>query len=170
MIYCNSTTHVEFARRTRGQFLIARGVRQGCPASGFLFAMAFDPIFRSLENTIIPRNPAAPDFLRPAPCAYADDFAVAASSFRHLMTALSNDFKVVDRIAGLNLNHGKCCWVQSGSESCQSPLDWVSTNCEEFREMKKVKCARYVGTMIGSEDHIHRSTAPRKISFREPKN
>ena len=28
--------HVEFAGAARGQFLKARGVRQGCPASGFL--------------------------------------------------------------------------------------------------------------------------------------
>ena len=34
---------------------MARGVRQGCLASGFLFVMAFDPIFRWLEDTIIPR-------------------------------------------------------------------------------------------------------------------
>ena len=44
-IYYDSTTNVEFAGTTRGQFLMARGVRQGCPASGFLFAIAFDPIF-----------------------------------------------------------------------------------------------------------------------------
>ena len=31
-------TEVEFAVKARGQFLMARGVRQGCPASGFLFA------------------------------------------------------------------------------------------------------------------------------------
>ena len=54
--------------------------REGCPACGFLFAMAFDPIFRWLQDTIIPNNPAAPDLLQPSPCAYADDFAVAASS------------------------------------------------------------------------------------------
>ena len=36
-MYRDSTTHVEFAGAERGQFLIARGVRQGCPASGFLF-------------------------------------------------------------------------------------------------------------------------------------
>ena len=36
-IYCNSTTHVEFAGRTTGHFLMARNVRRGCPASGFLF-------------------------------------------------------------------------------------------------------------------------------------
>ena len=127
MIYCDSTTHVEFAG------LMARCERQGCLASGFLFAMAFDPIFRGVHDAIIPRNPAAPDFLQPVPCAHADDLAVAASSFRRLMTALSPAFKVVDQTAGLNLNHRKCCWVQYGSENCQPLLDWMATNCEEFR-------------------------------------
>ena len=77
--YCDSTTHVEFAG---GQFLMARGVRQGCHASGFLLAMASDPIFRWLQDAIIPRNPTGLDFLQPAPCAFADDFAAAASSLR----------------------------------------------------------------------------------------
>ena len=160
-IYCDSTTHVEFAGMTGGQFLMARGVRQACPASGFLFAMAFDPIFRWLQDAIIPRNLSGLDFLKPAPCAYADDFAVAASSFRRLMTALTPAFQVVDQIAGLNLNHRKCCWVQYGSESCQSLLDWEAMNSEEFREMKTVKHAKYVGTMIGPEAQKHRWTAPR---------
>ena len=42
--------------------------------------MAFDPIFRWLHDSIIKRNP---DFPQPSPCAHADDFAVAASSFRY---------------------------------------------------------------------------------------
>ena len=50
-----SMTHVEIAGAKRGQFLMARGVRQGCPASGFLFAMAFDPIFRWLQESIVRR-------------------------------------------------------------------------------------------------------------------
>ena len=73
------------------------------------------------------------------PCANADDMSVAASSFRRLMTALTPAIQVVDQIAGLNLNHHKCCWAQYGSESCQCLLDWVATNCEEFGEMKIVK-------------------------------
>ena len=40
---------------------------------------AFDPIFRWFQDAIILRNPAAPDFLQPVPCACGDDFAVAAS-------------------------------------------------------------------------------------------
>ena len=99
-IYNDSTTHVEFAGATQGHFLMARGVRQGCPASGFLFAMAFDPIFRWLQEMIVPRNPHNLDFLQPAQCAYADEFAVAASSFRGLMAALAPAFR------------GSHCWPQ----------------------------------------------------------
>ena len=72
-IYRDSITHVEFAGADRGQFLMARGLRQGCPASGFFFAMAFDPIFRWPQETVIPRNPDNLDFLLPTQCAYADD-------------------------------------------------------------------------------------------------
>ena len=153
MIYSNSVTDVEFASKTRGQFVMARGVRQGCPASGCLFVMAFDPTL--------------PDFLQPAPCAYADDFAVAALSFRTLMPALSPAFETVDSVAGLNLNHRQCCWVQYGSDSCQDLLDWFSAHCEEFREMKIAKHAKYVGTVIGPDGHLHRWTAPRKSSLRD---
>ena len=42
-IYRDSITHVEFAGAERGQFLMARGVRQGCPASGFLFCNGLRP-------------------------------------------------------------------------------------------------------------------------------
>ena len=89
-IICNnSVTDVEFAGKTRRQLLMARGVRQGCRASGFLFAMAFYPICRCLHGSIIPMNPGDPKFLHPLPRAYADDFAFAAPSFLSLMPALS---------------------------------------------------------------------------------
>ena len=71
-------------------------------------------------------------------------FAVAAPSFRSLMLAMSHAFKVVDSVAGLNLNHRKYYCVQNGN-SCQDLLEWVSTSREEFREMKIVKHAKYVG-------------------------
>ena len=121
-IYFDSTTRVEFAGMTRGQFLMARGVRQGCPARGFLFAMAFDPIFGWLQDAIIPRNPAGLDVPQPAQCACEDDLAVAAASFRDLMTNLAPAFQTVDQIAGLNLNHRNCCWVQYGSARRESLL------------------------------------------------
>ena len=78
----DSTTYVEFAGLTRGQFVMARRVRQGCPASGFLFAMAFDPIFRWLQDAIIPRTlPAWTFYSQLSARTHADDLAVAAFSF-----------------------------------------------------------------------------------------
>ena len=43
IIYRNSITQVEFTGAEQGQFLMARGVRQGCPASGFLFCHGLRP-------------------------------------------------------------------------------------------------------------------------------
>ena len=161
-IYRDSITHVEFAGAERGQFLMARGVRQGCPASGFLFAMAFDPIFRWLQESIIPRNVDNLEFLQPAQRAYADDLAVASSSFRDLMVALAPAFRSIDYIAGLNLNFRKCCWVQYGNDDLASLRTCISENCDEFREMQLVRHAKYVGTMFGPHGHLHRWTAARK--------
>ena len=114
--------------------------------------MAFDPIFRWLHGSVSPRNPADPEILQPVPGAHADDFAGAALSFRSLLLALSPAFKVVDSIAGLDLNHRKCFWVQYGNDSSEEILDGVSTNCGE---MKIVKYVIHVGTMIGPQGHLH---------------
>ena len=104
----------QFLRMFYNNSVTAGGVRKGCPASGFLFVMAFDPIFRVLQNSVIPRG------LPPVPCAYADDFAVAALSFRSLMPASSPAFKAFDCIAVLNLNHRKCYWVQYGTTAAMT--------------------------------------------------
>ena len=163
IIYNDSITHVEFV----GQFLMARGVRQGCLASGFLFAMAVDPIVRCLQEAVIQRNPDNLNFLQPVKCAYADALAVAASSCRGSMTALAPAFHSVDCITGLNLNYRKCFWVQYGTEEREPLWHWLSENCGEFREMQIVRYAKYVGTMIGPDGHLHRWTAPRKKSYNE---
>ena len=140
--------HVEI-RVARGQCLVARGVKQGCPASGFLFAMAFDPIFRWLQEVIIPRSPDNLEFLQPTQCAYADDFAVASFSFRGLMTALAPASRSVVLHCCLNLNNRKCCWVQYGTEGREC-LTWISENYDGFREMHIVRHAKHVGTMLES--------------------
>ena len=142
---------------------MTRGARQGCPASGFLFATAFDPIFRWLQESIVPRNVDNLELLQPAQCAYADDLAIAYSSFRDLMVVLAPAFRSIDCITGLNLNFRKWCWVQCGNDELASLRTWISENCEETREMQIDRHAKYVGTMIGPHGHLRRWTAARKI-------
>ena len=78
------------------------------------------------------------------------------------MYALTPAFRSVDCIAGLTLNYRKCCWVHCGTEERDPLRTWISENCEEFREMQIVRHAKYVGTMIGLDGHLHRWSAPRK--------
>ena len=146
--------HMEFAG--------ARRVRQGCPASGFLFAMDFDRIFRWLQEPVVPRNVYNLEFLQPTQCAYAYDLAIASSSFRELMVVLAPVFRSIDYVAGPNLMFRKCCWVQYGNGEFASLRTWVSETCEEFRHMQNVRHAKYVGTMIGPHGHLNRWTAARK--------
>ena len=72
------------------------------------------------------------------------------------MFALALAFRSVDCITGLHLYYRKCCWVQYGNEEHTSLRTWISENCEEFREMQIVRHAKYVGTMIGPDGHLHR--------------
>ena len=141
---------------------MARGVRQGCPASGFLFAMAFDPIFRWLQESIVPRKVDNLEFLQRAQCAYTDDLTIASSSLRELMVVLAPAFRSINCVAALNQNFRKCCWVQCGNDELASLRTWISENCEEFREMQIVRHANNVRTMIGPHGHLHRWTASRK--------
>ena len=67
--------------------------------------MAFDPIFRWLQEAVIPRNLDGLDFLQPFQRGYAHDLVVAASTFLDLMTALALAFHSVDHIAGVNLKY-----------------------------------------------------------------
>ena len=83
------------------------------------------------------------------------------------MTALAPAFRSEDSIAGLNLNYRKCCWVQYGTEGRDSLQTWISENCDEFRQRQIVRHAKYVGTMIGPDGHLHRWTAHRKKSYNE---
>ena len=65
---CSSATVVFKGRRFKS-FIVRRGIRQGCPASMLLFALALDPILRWLQLRVLHRD----DRLQ----AYADDLGFA---------------------------------------------------------------------------------------------
>ena len=81
------------------------------------------------------------------------------------MFAPAPAFRSVDSISGLNLNYRKCCWVQYGTEEHDSLRTWISEKFEEFREMQIVRYAKYVGTMIGPDGHLHNWKKPWKNSY-----
>ena len=94
-IFSNSTTSVQHAPPTRGQFAMLRGVRQGCPTSCYLFTMAFDPVCRWLMTNVLPPEPHRRSLQKKA-CAYSEDFALAIGSLRQSLPIVADAFTGVE--------------------------------------------------------------------------
>ena len=72
------------------------------PSEWIPFSISFVPFFfGGYTMGIIPRETSPR--LQPTPCASADDFAVAAPSFRTLVPAIAPAFRTVDKVTGMNL-------------------------------------------------------------------
>jgi hypothetical protein len=82
-----------------GGFPICSGIRQGCPASGSLFALAIDPCFRYLVSQLGPE--------RGILTAYADDIAAAVKELYVAIRVLSQAFEVIGKCSALELHPGK---------------------------------------------------------------
>ena len=103
VFFCNdSCTSGEHAGAARRQFALMRGVRHLCPASGFLFTMPFDPVYRWLMSAVLPHEPHQQGFLE-------RDVLV------HTPTILPSQLLPCE--LALSLNHKKYCWIQFGDNA-----------------------------------------------------
>ena len=160
-VYVDSITSVEHAGAARGQFAMMRGVRQGCPASGYLFTMAFDPVYSWLMSAVLPPEPHRPWFLHRCACAYADDFALAAASLGESLPTVADAFTTIETVTSRSLNHKKCHWIQYGNLAIPQFSEWVGTLVPVFRQMQIKDHARYLGVEIGPGAAAHRWTKAR---------
>eukprot|EP00959_Pyramimonas_sp_CCMP1952_P234425 4898438-Pyramimonas_sp.AAC.1 len=145
-LYQDNLARVHFCGIILASFPVGRGVRQGCPASMLVFALALDPVCRWLVATGPPR------FGLPG---YADDV-------RFLMTNLFSDLVpvflklcVLADAIGLELHFGKCIILLGayGNDARTRAL-LVSSwgGCELF---SVVRWCRYLGVSVGPEAHMH---------------
>lgn len=88
-------------------FPIQRGILQGCPASGSLWAILFDPIVRSLAAA----NPKPGGSLT----AFADDLAAAFINVLLALRPLMDIFTALPRATGLNLHVPKIVVWNNGA-------------------------------------------------------
>ena len=87
-------------------------------------------------TSVLPPEPHNPWFLQRTTCAYADDFALAASSLRETLPLVAEAFVTIDRVTGRGLNYRKCHWIQYGNMTCPQIPNWVGTHVLIFGTCK----------------------------------
>ena len=97
ILYLDNFCRICLAGIRHPGFTISRGIRQGCPLSPLLFAMATDLILRRLRR----RFPSAHSR------AWADDLAMVIHKAEPHLRALQNFFLELGSVSGLHLNVAK---------------------------------------------------------------
>ena len=154
--YADSTRHVEHAGAARRQLAMMRGVRQCCPASGYLWTKSFDSVFRWLLSCAFPPEPCRPWFLEQCACAYADDFALATASLREALPIVATAFATIDQVTGMSLDYQKSHWIHYGNMTGTQFVEWVGTHFPDFQPVQISDHAKYLCVVIGPGTPAHR--------------
>ena len=141
-LYHNTSTSVANARGDRTTVRIQSGVRQGCPASPILFALAVEPLLRTPFHTGSGFKVGNEEV---HVLAYADDLALVASSSQALQQKLAQ-LTARASLLGLRFNPAKCATLSWGRPSSASiaSIDGVPLKSITDRDFYK-----YLGTPVG---------------------
>lgn len=133
------------------------GIRQGCPLSGTLFAIALDPAIRYLL--------AQATFASCRIFAFADDLAVVLMCIALQIGALGEMFVLWARASGLRLKARKCVLIPLW-EGSYHRLRAVVDSVAAFVGMAIETSARYLGVIVGPSAHVAQweAVAPRLLA------
>ena len=161
-VYRDSITHVEFAGAPRGQFRMARGVRHGCLASGFLFAR---PDLQMASPGCYSEKSTPSRLLATCPMCMCRRPRFGCPVFSGLDDCARSGISIRGSYCWPQSELSEMLWVQYGTEERESLWHWYLRIVENVVKMQIVRHAKYIGTMIGPDGYLHRWTAPRKNSF-----
>ena len=101
ILYRRNRCNISVAGGRFAGFGMTAGIRQGCPLSPLLFALAADLLLRRLRR-LLPKA-----LIR----AYADDLALVLPDGLGSAPLLENVFEEYAALSGLVLHHGKSVWL-----------------------------------------------------------
>ena len=122
-LYCDHKCNICFKDLCEEGFAMGSGIRQGCPLSPLLFALALDLTLRRMQKAL----PSA------EVKTFADDIGVVLQDVDAALPILQSIFRELEQMAGLRLHRKKCFLIPlwpSGIEQVQNELaealpDWA---------------------------------------------
>jgi hypothetical protein len=122
-------------------FLIESGIKQGCPLSGSIFALAIDPLIRYLLHTSVIGSICI--------TAFADDIAIVAANLFTMLPEILNSFRRWALATALCLNPKKSVIIPLWSYDGAMILRWLRYVAPDFASCSIASCAKYLGIIFG---------------------
>jgi hypothetical protein len=145
-MYESNTCDMVIRGSVTSGFKVLCGVRQGCPLSGSLFALAFHPILVSLSDALL----KAAMHVGHDIFGYADDLALVLYELWALLPALNSALACIASAAGLHINWKKVqlipLWRDPDLELMRRRL---SATCPRWAPSKIGLSAKYLGIQVG---------------------
>ena len=129
------TVTPQFGQTCNASITIARGVKQGCPFSPWLFAMVMDVLLHKLS--------CLPEI---EPFAFVDDLALGTTDFKLFRRCM----KIIQRfsnVSGLGVNYEKTQGITSAQDGAFEK--WAASNRCIWPEFKIVLRYKYLGFLMG---------------------
>lgn len=144
-LYTNAKCMVRVTHTLTSPFTLSKGIRQGCPLSGQLYAISLEPLIKALMNTLegIKLPSAAEKTLTVT--AYADDIHILIENnddFRKIIPTFTRYAKPSGAV--LNADKSRGLWAGGWKNRTDNPLSFQWNNVGD----------KFLGVWIGN-DLIH---------------
>ena len=152
-LYANCRTTITLRGLRFTSFYILSCIKQGCPASGTIFALAIDPVLRFMIDNLPPRIARFG--------AYADDIATVFKHMPRDLPPLLDIFILVGRATALHIKMKKCVIVpRDQRKSIADHRRAIAAVAPMFADAKIEFHAKYLGAVIGPTAHLVHWAAP----------
>jgi endonuclease/exonuclease/phosphatase family metal-dependent hydrolase len=151
-LYIAVSATVRFGSGSSSSFLMQSGIRQGCPASGAIFALCIDPLLRRIYAWL------------PSPwsklVAYADDLAIALRGARGLVAQLFAIIDEAEPATGLCINVGKSTLVPLWTKDIAAATLEVQSSSSRLASLEVAAFFKHLGVLVGPGALATRWAAP----------
>ncbi|CAK0884647.1 unnamed protein product [Prorocentrum cordatum] len=157
-LYKDCVMYIVFAGSRKHFILVERGVKQGCPLSGIIFSICFDPVVRRLKE-IAYRIPVVLN-------AFADDLSVTSSDLIGVLPQLLRLLCQAGLGSGLILNLSKCQLIFPHYHTFLNAVELCKAQGVRIRKFIIGQNGWYLGVGVGI-GACDRSWAPVLIHLKE---
>ena len=140
-LYADCSATIVLGGRRLRSFNMLSGIRQGCPASGTLFALAIDPCLRYLISQIGPA--------RGLVNAYADDIAAVLRDMFKSIGMIDLIFKTIGRATSLHLHPGKVQIIPLWKFDIEAVRARIRRLAPRLAKAKIQDCGKRLGVYVG---------------------